>query len=310
MGQERVCDLLAQDIESTEDAPASRRHRPASEIRFAKPTPAVEFDPLSLPGRGGVAGRLTDEIRVALWELVHAALFAPDEASTYQAAGRWALPPTSSVIERPAVRRVWVSSPLGGDLDRIPEDVVEVLEGWISLVEPADVYRFIEAVHDALDAPLQPRFAAAVNVALERGHVDHRFVFRHLLPIASKADVGAIERSLAACKSAGWTDVAEHMHDALERLGEKPDADVRGAIHAAFRAVQRAALGLTSERYFDLEDALDDLEARGHVGRPLKTAYAGLFTYVTSAHRATTDDGRLILVMCAGFVSHLASRLG
>jgi hypothetical protein len=330
MGQEWKREAIDDDANTDlriEEPPASQRHRHASEIRFAKvsnlveqtPTPAVAFEPLHLGLPRIATGRLTDELRLDLWELVHAALFAPGEqdasrsfraGTSERTEGGWTLPPTRAITERPAVRRVWTSPPLGGTLDLIPEDIVEVLESWIALVEPADVYLFIESVHDSLDAMVRARFAATVNAALERGHSDHRFVLGRLLPIASRADIAAIERGVLASRAASWTAVAHHLEDALAGLAQKPEAELRGAVQSAIRAVEDAAFALTRERYFDLEDALDDLECRGHIGTTLKTAYAGLFAYVTNTvRRTTTDDARLILVMCAGFVGHLASRL-
>ena len=289
MGQERKIEDVDRD---SDDAVDSRRHRPASEIRFVKGTLPVSF--LS-------TGSLTDELRAWLWEIVHTTLLAP-----HAELDRW----TAGVSGRPTVRRVWTATPISGDPDRIPEDVADVLEGWFSLVEPADVYAFIEAVHDSLEVPLQPRFASSINAALERGMSDHRFVLRRMMPIASKADIAAIERALAACPRAHWNEPEARLRDAIARLAEKPQPDARGAIQEAIRAVQDAAHALTKERHFDLEDALQDLRAKGHIDSPLETAYSGLFAYITSAtRRPTTDDARIILVMCAGFVSHLASRI-
>lgn len=289
MGQERIEALDHADDEPVE----SRRHRPASEIRFVNATLPVSFR---------ARGALTDETRTWLWDVVHATLFAPNAELD-----RW----TCGIGGRPAVRRVWTAPPIGGDPARIPEDVATVLESWFSLVEPSDVYAFIEAVHDSLETPLQPRFVASINAVLDRGMSDHRFVMRRMMPIASKADIAAIERGLGACARAHWTTVDAHLRDALARLAEKPEPDARGAVQESIRAVQEAARLLTKEPHFDLEEALQDLETKGHVDKALKSAYSGLFAFVTSSTRKTsTDDARIILVMCSGFVAHLASRRG
>lgn len=288
MGQERKSEAL----DHADDEPIeSRRHRRTSEIRFVK---------ASLPVPVLATGALSDELRGWLWNVAAATVFAPNEELD-----RW----TAGITGRPVVRRVWSAPPIGGDPERIPEDVVDVLESWFSLVEPSDVYAFIEAVHDSLETPLQPRFARAINSALERGMSDHRFVMRRMMPIASKADIAAIERALAACDRAHWTVPEAHLREAFMRLALKPAPDARGAVHESIRAVQEAARRLTQEQHFDLEDALEALETRGHIAKTLKGAYSGLFAVVTNAaRRPTTDDARVILVMCAGLVSHLASR--
>lgn len=297
MGRERRVEEVGEDLGGRPSL-EPRRHRPVSELRFTMATPPVAFDPARFPASLLPPGTLTDELRAWLWQVVDATLFA-----AHDAADRWTAP-----LGRPALKRVWSSPPIGGEPDRMPEDVAQVLEGWFSLVEPSDVYAFLETVHDSLEAPLQARFAAAINATLERGLSDHRFVMKRLMPIASKADVSALDRAIASCKSARWPEVEALLGEALARLGAKPEPDARGAIQEAVRAVQRAAFALTKEPYFDLEDALQDLEKRGHVDKPLKAAYAGLFLYVTGARKTTTDDARLIVVMCASFVSHLASR--
>ena len=314
----------AEEVEEAGESPPSvepRRHRPMSEVRYADQTPSAAFEPVGHPlgllapagatrrsASGAPHGALTDELRAALWEIVAASLFGAPEPPD-----RWTLhrhDRARTAADHPAVRRVWCAPPISGDLDRIPEDVADVLEGWFSLVEPSDVYAFLDAVHDAIDAAGQPRLVAAVNALLERAQSDHRFVLRKLTPIASRADVAAIERSLAACKSVHWRDVETSLLGALARLAHKPEPDTRGAIHEAIRSVEQAAFAVTGERHVDLDHALEDLAARRQLDRALKSAYAGLFVYVTSESRkTTTEDARLVLVICAGFVSHLAGKL-
>ena len=38
-------------------------------------------------------------------------------------------------------------------------------------------------------------------------------------------------------------------------------------------------------------------------------AYGGLFSYTSGQRQTSSDDARLVLVMCAGFVTHLAGRM-
>jgi hypothetical protein len=274
--------LAANDHDEHDDAADTkemRRQPPARELRLPR----------------GAA--LTDATRAGLWEIVHGFLFAPEPGD------RWA----AAVSDRPVVQRVWSSPPLGGILDRIPEDVAEVLEGWFALVESGDVMAFLESVHDALEPAYQPRFAAGCNAVLERGLSDHRFVMRRLLPIASKADIAAIERAVAA--TARTPNVQGHLLSSIARLAQKPQPDRRGAIEEAVRAVELAAFALTGERHLSLDEALDALTAKGHLDIPLKTAYAGLFDFVSAAARpATIDEARLIVVMCSGFIAQLVAK--
>ncbi len=199
---------------------------------------------------------------------------------------------------------------MAGDPNQVPEDIADLLEGWFAIVQPADAFAFVEAVHDNLELPNQQKFAAACNVALDRGCSDRRFVNRRLMPIASRTDIATIERALAACKPPHMADVEVHLLGALDRFAQKPEADFRGAIQEAIRAVEEAAFVLTGERPVSMDDALEDLVRRGFVDGAIKAAYGGLFTYATSTrHRTTQDDARLIVVMCAGFLAHLAAKM-
>lgn len=268
----------------------SRRHRPASELRVppgAAPSLGRLFTTEPLLGRA-------EALRTALWEVVHLFLFAPHPEFDV-----W----TSGVSGRPAVQRTWAASPLAGEPGEVPDDVDALVEGWFSLVEQSVVFDFLETVHASLERPNQSRFVQAVNLALERVQSDHRFVLRRLAPIASRADVATIER---AC--AGDAVVEEHLHGAIAALAARPDADARGAIHEAIRAAQAAAQKLTGERHLSLDETLERLMASGHIDRALKGAYGGLFDYVAERRHVTTDDARVIVVMCASLVTHLAAR--
>ena len=291
MGQERELDTPeAVEPEPTE----SRRHRPASELRITRSG--------DRPPSTSAASVMTEALRTDLWQVVHAFLFAPHEEFD-----RW----THGVTGRPSVRRVWSAPPISGIPNRIPEDVAELLGNWFALVEPEHAWAFVEAVHANLETPSRHKFAAGCNAALERQMSDHRFVLRRLAPITSKADVLTIERGFSAIKKANVMAAEEHLEDALERLARKPDADPRGSIQEAIRAVEVTAFALTGGRHLSLEETLEDLEELGHVDAPLKAAYGGLFAYVGGQSRrtTTTDDARLILVMCAGFISHRATKM-
>ncbi len=290
MGNERRSEAVIEELE--EQSLEQRRHRPASELRLPEPQVArfAVPDGGDLPPADPRRARLDDDLRAALWSVVRGVLF--------DAGDRAAL-----------LKRVWGAPPIGALVDRFPEDGAAVIERWFTLVEPADVFRFLESVHEGLDPSSQSRFAAATNAAFERGSSDHRFVARRIAPVGSRSDAAAIERALTACKTAHWAEVEIYLLDAIAYLAEKPTPDTRESVQAAARAVQHAAVALTHEQYLDFDDALADLETKGHMARTLRAAYAGLVAYGNQPSRKTTEEeARLVLVTCAAFVSHLASR--
>lgn len=284
----------------------SRRHRAATELRL----PSTRTEDVSLrlpldvhrpastipPGSKDATGMLTDELREGLWAAISTFVFVAPEADAWAGA-------------RSTMHRVWTAPPISGDED-IPEDAPDLIEEWFSLAKDGDIYSLVETVLASLPDAHQVQFASACNLVFERGLSDHRFVGRRIMPIASKSDVATIERALVAARSKHLSDAEGHLLAALDHLAAKPEADPQATVHEAVRAVQATAFALTKERALDLADTLDILEEQGHIDSAVKARHSGLFTWVgINARRPRAEDARLILVTCAGFVTHLANLL-
>lgn len=280
----------------------SRRHRAVTELQL--PGERIEIDatrPASTipPGTKDATGALTDELREGLWAAISSFMFVAPEADA------WAGSPGA----RPTVHRVWTAPPIAGGTD-VPEDVADLIEEWFSVASNGDVYSLVETVLGALPDAHQVHFANACNLVLERGLSDHRFVGRRLMPIASKSDVATIERALVAARAKQLVDTEQHLLGSLDHLAAKPEADATAAVHEAIRAVTATAFALTKERALGLADTLDILAERGHIDSALKARHAGLFSWVAqNGRKPRSEDARLILVTCAGFVTHLAGLL-
>lgn len=277
MGHQNEREGLLEELE--EQPLVSRRHRPVAEVKLPK----------APPDRSAPVRQLGAAARVRVWADLRELLF---DGGTFT-----------------VLRRVWSAPPIGGIAERMPPDVAEVLERWVMLVEATDVYRLLDAVHDALDPARRLRFVANVNALLDHADAGYRFMLRRLVPTASRSDSAAIERALAACKSAGWSEVEANLEGSLDHLGEKPEPNVHDAIRFATAAAQGAASVVTGTTYVDLVDALHDLQRRGLVGPSLRAAYEGLDAYSSpSARRTSSEEARLVVLTCAALVAHLASR--
>jgi hypothetical protein len=90
----------------------------------------------------GAERDLGGEARKALWKIVESYLFAEGEQ---------------------AVRWVWTADPIGGDPERMPDDVRTLLEGWFRLVEVRDVRSFLAAVFLNLEPSKRAAFAAELG---------------------------------------------------------------------------------------------------------------------------------------------------
>jgi hypothetical protein len=264
-----------------EDTPTSRRHRPVSELRL----PGSGTFAVAVPFPGG------DALRAALWQTFCGFLFSH-------------APPSGNT----ALRQVWASPPIEGKPEAMPKDVQELLESWFSLVEMHHVYAFVETVHASLEPDRQLRFAHLCNGVLERFHAHRRFVLQCFVPITSKADITTIERAFASLRRVGGAakSIDGHLRAALRHLTGAPEADPREAIHEAIRAAREAGAEVIGDAHATLDETLDRLDRRGLLDKPLKAAYGGLFAYAADRRRVSPDDARLVIVMCAGFVAHLA----
>lgn len=285
----------------------ARRHRAATELRLPGEPDATRPASTIPPGSKDATGTLTDELREGLWAAIVSYLFAPPSPDD-----RWSGAPSS----RPAIHRVWTSPPIAPndaelqDQIEVPEEVSDLIEEWFSLAGNGDVYALVESVLVSLPDAHQTPFITAVNLVLERGLSDHRFVGRRLLPIASRSDVATLERAFAACRSKKLAEPEANLLAALDHLAKKPEPDALAAVHESIRAVQATAFALTKERPLDLDDALDMLEANGHIDAALKARHGGLFAWVAqNARKPRPEDARIILVTCAGFVANLSARL-
>lgn len=276
----------------------SRRHRAATELKLPSPAPDAAHPASTIPpGSKDATGMLTDELREGLWAAIASFVFVPPEADA------WAGSPGA----RPTIHRVWTAPPIAGGAD-VPEEVADFIEEWFSLAKDGDVYALVETVLASLPDGHQVHFASACNLVLERGLSDHRFVGRRLMPIASKSDVATIERALVSARAKQLPEAEAHLLASLDRLAAKPEPDPQAAVHEAVRAVQAAAFGLTKERPLDLADTLDVLEEKGFIDSATKARHAGLFTWLgQNGRRPRAEDARIILVTCAGFVTHLTS---
>jgi hypothetical protein len=107
-----------------------------------------------------------------------------------------------------------------------------------------------------------------------------------------------------------------HIIDALGKLGQRPQADLRNAIKEAVSAVESAARVVTGIEKATLDDALKVLERTGRVHPTLKAAWSKLYGYTSDEHgvrHAMTEDPKVdfktakyMVVSCAAFVNLLS----
>ena len=173
----------------------------------------------------------------------------------------------------------------------------------------AAVYDFIEFV---ASKPGTESFRTACNKVLELHISAYRFVGTTLAPITSEEEIAAVEKTLGL--GGKFDPVAEHIHTALARLGDRASPDYRNSIKESISAVESACKVITSDPTTTLGQALKQIG----VHPALAKGFGAIYGYTSDAQgirhalldEATVDadDAKFFLVSCSAFVNYLIAK--
>lgn len=265
---------------------------------------------MSFSERVGIAKRreiiqlnsMDANLRVALYNLLHDAFMSSWYYNGKRARGH------------AAARRLWT------DFWHRPVDKFSGSEsdfiGWVKgAVLNGDwnaVYDLVEFVHGELRRELT---TDRLNVVLQREMSGYRASEGMLVPISDSIELETVEEALAI--SEPFAGARTHLAGAVEKLAQKPEADVRNAITEAVSAVESAARVVAGKPKATLADALKALERAGDVHPALKDAWLKLYGYTSDEEglrHAMTEDphidfatAKYMVVSCAAFVNLLST---
>jgi len=164
----------------------------------------------------------------------------------------------------------------------------------------------------------QEVFHNIANAVLRRENAGYRFVNGILTEVTSSADIAAIEKAIRDAESHGFGPVREHIRQALELLGKRPEPDNRNAIKEAISAVEAAANLIHGDKKRTLDPVLDLLEASLNLHPAFKSALSKLYGYTSDdsgirhalMEEASVNDAdaRFFIIACSGFVSWLIEK--
>ena len=175
-----------------------------------------------------------------------------------------------------------------------------------------EVYDLLEFIVQETPLGLQPD---RVNAILEREMAGYRFREHMVVPVSDNTELSAIDAALSAPEP--FKGARSHISDALAKLSEKPEPDLRNAITEAVRAVESAARVVSGKLKATLPDALKALERAGTVHPALKKAWLKLYGYTSDENglrHAMTEDPKIdfptakyMVVSCAAFMNLLCT---
>jgi hypothetical protein len=143
------------------------------------------------------------------------------------------------------------------------------------------VHDFIEALYahvaenDSKTAEFGGRagqFTAAVNRLFVEQGIGWQLVDGQIDMRGTEAFEAALGGATAALETSGRTTAATHLHEALQALSRRPEADLAGAIYHAMGSLECVAPDLTGDRKAKLGEALK--RNPGLLPKPLDTALA------------------------------------
>jgi len=175
-----------------------------------------------------------------------------------------------------------------------------------------DVYELLEFISADTSLRLSPD---ALNPVLQREMSGYRLVAGCLTPISDPVELAAVRAALLVPEP--FAGARKHLVDALDKLGHKPQPDVRNAITEAVSAVEAAARVVTGKKSATLGDALKVLEGKHGLHTALKEAWLKLYGYTSDEQglrHAMTEDPQIdfetakyMVVSCAAFVNLLST---
>lgn len=248
---------------------------------------------------------LDEALRVAVFNLLHA-----------QIVQRWYAPGggfggAGNDIAGAVWTRFW-HRPID-DLSRHGDEFNEYMKDFILSAQWFEVYDLLEFVvcQRGWEVP-----EAGVNAVLESEASGYRMRAGLVVPITDETELSAIDDALAAGDT--FKGARVHIADALDKLSQRPEPDLRNAITEAISAVESAARVVSGNSKATLGDALKVLERSGHIHPCLRDAWLKLYGYTSDEHglrHAMLEEPDLdfattkyLVVSCAAFVNLLAAR--
>lgn len=199
-------------------------------------------------------------------------------------------------------------------IDEFLEDLFFArLKGYVLKAPWYDVYDLLEFIAAEEKLGLNE---AEVNQILEREMSGYRFIDGKFVPISDATELAPIENALDLPEP--FAGARKHIKNALEKLSQKPEPDLRNAIKEAISAVESAARIVTGKEKAVLSDALKVLEQKGKLHTALRKAWEHLYGYTSDEggirhamlHEPDLDFAltKYMVVSCAAFVNLLSFR--
>ena len=198
---------------------------------------------------------------------------------------------------REVVCRVLRAVPDSSNWSEYPNIWHEV-EWLVERCEWFKVYDIIEAIHNRIykdderyrfSTNVAARYAEAVNEFFIEEGIGWQLVEGHIVTRGTEAFEAVVTEATAALEASERPTAAKHLHEALQDLSRRPEADLPGAVYHAMGSLECVARDLTGDSKATLGEALKRYP--GLLPKPLDTALSQIWGYASNEARHV-QEGR------------------
>ena len=220
---------------------------------------------------------------------------------------------------RPIICRVLRVPPDPGNWSEYPNvwgEVQELMYGceWFK------VFDIIEALHEWFaknDAEQgendAPSFADEINAYLVEEGIGWQLVDGQIVTRGTEAFESVVTAAAPALEDTSRPTAASHLHEALQDLSRRPEADLSGAIYHAMGALEAVARELAGDPKATLGEVVKRNPAL--LPKPLDTALAQLWGYASNEARhvqegrePSREEAELLVGLAAVMATYLTKK--
>jgi len=194
------------------------------------------------------------------------------------------------------------------------------VEGLVYRCDWFKVYDIIEAIHARMvkndrnnRAKDAPQFAEALNEFFVEQGIGWQLVDGHIVTRGTEAFESVVTEATAALEATERPTAAKHLHEALQDLSRRPEADLPGAVYHAMGSLECVARDLTGDSKATLGEALK--RHPGLLPKPLDAALSQIWGYASNEARhvqegreTSREEAELLVGLAAALSTYLTRK--
>jgi hypothetical protein len=157
------------------------------------------------------------------------------------------------------------------------------------------------------------QFAGAINGFFIEEGIGWQLVDGHIVTRGTEAFEAVVTDASAVLEASGRPTAAKHLHEALQDLSRRPEADLPGAIYHAMGSLECVARDLTGDSKATLGEILK--RHQGLLPKPLDTALSQIWGYASNEARhveegrePNREEAELVVGLAAALTSYLTRK--